>query len=152
FVIAFSAVFSFATRRSDTLLAAQLTVDHMKCFRFESPVFAGNAADVESSLATRYGWNVRIPPSSAADGVELVGARRCLYADGAIPHILYRVHGRNVSLYLLPGVSRSAAQVVALGHESRIWSRGDTTYVLVLPEDGRAEMTAAARYVMREVH
>lgn len=150
-VFAFSAVFAFATRQSDTLLAAQLTADHLKCFHMSSPVLAGTAAQVESALASRYGWNVHIPPSSPADGVELVGARRCLYADGAIPHVLYRVHGQDVSLYMLEGVSRSAAEVVALGHESRIWSRGHTTYVLVLPAR-EPELASAARYVMREVH
>ena len=150
-VFAFSAVFAFATRQSDTLLAAQLTADHLKCFHMSSPVLAGSAAQIESALASRYGWNVHIPPSSAADGVELVGARRCLYADGAIPHVLYRVHGHDVSLYMLEGVSRSAAEVVALGHESRIWSRGDTTYVLVLPER-EPGLASAAQYVMREAH
>ena len=150
-VFAFSAVFSFATRQSDTLLAAQLTADHLKCFHMSSPVLAGSAAQIESALASRYGWNVHIPPSSAAEGVELVGARRCLYADGAIPHVLYRVHGHDVSLYMLEGVSRSAAEVVALGHESRIWSRGDTTYVLVLPER-EPGLASAAQYVMREAH
>lgn len=146
-----SAVFSFATHRSDTLLAAQLTADHVKCFHTSSPVLAGTAAQIEATLAQRYGWDVHIPPSSPSDGVELVGARRCLYADGAIPHVLYHVHGQDVSLYMLQGVNRTAAEVVALGHEARIWSRGNTTYVLVLPAR-EPSLTSAAQYVMREVH
>ena len=151
-VFAGSAVFSFATHRSDTLLAAQLTADHVKCFHLSSPVLAGTAAQVESSLASRYGWNLHIPDSSAADGVELVGARRCLYADGAIPHVLYRVHGQDVSLYVLNGVSHAAAAVMALGHESRIWSRGNTTYVLVLPAQQPPAIASAAQYVISQVH
>lgn len=151
-VFAGSAFFSFVTRRSDALLAAQLTADHVKCFHLSSPVLAGTAAEVESSLAARYGWNLHIPDSSAADGVELVGARRCLYADGAIPHVLYRVHGQDVSLYVLNGVSRTAAAVMALGHQSRIWSRGNTTYVLVLPAQQPPAFVAAAQYVISQVH
>jgi anti-sigma factor RsiW len=148
-----TALFSLATQRSDTVLAAQLTADHSKCFK----LFAGessataDAARLEQMLADRYGWDVHVPPSSAADGVELVGARRCLYADGRIPHVMYRVNGRNVSLYMLEGVERRDADVTSFRHRSRIWSRGATTYVLVSPVDG-GDMTTAVRYVMEEAH
>jgi len=148
-----TALASLATQRSDTLLAAQLTFDHAKCFK----LFAGegsanaDAARLEQMLADRYGWDVHVPPSSAAAGVELVGARRCLYADGRIPHVMYRVNGRNVSLYMLEGVARPDADVTSFRHRSRIWSRGATTYVLVWPV-GSGDMTTAARYVMEEAH
>ena len=148
-----TALFSLATQRSDTLLAAQLTADHAKCFK----LFAGegsataDAARLEQMLSDRYGWDVHVPPSSAAEGVELIGARRCLYADGRIPHVMYRVNGRNVSLFMLEGVARDDADVTSLGHRSRIWSRGATTYVLVWPV-GSGDMTSAARYVMEEAH
>ena len=148
-----TALISLATQRSDTLLAAQLTADHAKCFK----LFGGegsataDAARLEQMLADRYGWDVHVPPSSAAAGVELVGARRCLYADGRIPHVMYRVNGRNVSLYMLEGVERRDADVTSFGHRSRIWSRGATTYVLVWPVGG-GDMTTAARYVMEEAH
>jgi anti-sigma factor RsiW len=148
-----SAVFSFATHRSDVVLAAQLTADHAKCFK----LFAGEGAPdadaihLEQMLSDRYGWDVHVPPSSAADGVRLVGARRCLYADGRMPHVMYRVNGQDVSLYMLEGVTRAQADVVALGHRARIWSRGATTYVMVSHGDA-GEMDAAARYVMQEAH
>ena len=142
---------SIATHRSDTVLAAQLTADHMKCFRVfarpDSP--SVDARDVEERLENQYGWDVHVPPSSPADGVELIGAPRCLYADGAIPHVMYRVHGQDVSLYMLEGVQRPPAEVMALGHHSRIWTRGATTYVMISsapPQD----FARAARYVMKE--
>ena len=78
-------------------------------------------------------------------------ARRCLYAEGRVPHVLYRVNGQDVSLFLLEGVVRNDSDVTALGHRSRIWSRGGTTYVLVGP-DGAADLTTAVRYIMREAH
>src|SRR5690606_36865278 len=51
-------VFSLATKQSDTLLAAQLTADHAKCFSLfadaESPV--ADPARREQMLLDDYGW------------------------------------------------------------------------------------------------
>lgn len=151
-VLTFSAtaLFTLATRRSTTVLAAQLTADHSKCFRLFGPEEASSdVARVERMLSGRYGWDVHVPPSSPADEVELLGARRCLYGDGLVPHVMYRVRGQEVSLFVLHGTARSEAELVTLGHRARIWARGSTTYVLVSP-DADGGMTRAARYVMRE--
>jgi anti-sigma factor RsiW len=146
-------VFSLATHQSDTLLAAQLTADHSKCFGLfagpESPI--ADAGRLEQMLLDDYGWDVKVPPSSPAVGVQLIGARRCLYADGRIPHVMYRVNGQDMSLFMLNGVARNDADVSALGHRSRMWSRGGTTYVLVAPT-AAGELTDAVRYIMREAH
>jgi anti-sigma factor RsiW len=150
FVFTASALFSLATHRSDALLAAQLTADHSKCFRLFAPPDASgvNARDVEQMLADQHGWDLHVPPSSAAEGVQLIGARRCLYADGRVPHVMYRVNGQDVSLYMLEGVTRPPADLVSLGHRTRIWSRGATTYVLV-SRASAGEMASATRYVMQ---
>jgi anti-sigma factor RsiW len=76
-----SAIFSLATRRSDAVLAAQLTADHSKCFKM---FVAGNppvmdAHEVEEMLVREYGWKIHVPPS--VDGLQLIGARRCLYDE-----------------------------------------------------------------------
>jgi len=146
-----SAFFSLATRRSDALLAAQLTADHSRCFKWFAPP-DGTSADaqtIEQMLAREYGWRVHVPATSAADDIQLIGARRCLYGDGLVPHVMYRVHGQDVSLFVLEGTARKAADLVTLGHRSQIWSRADTTFVLVSPTDAGG-MATAARYVMRE--
>jgi anti-sigma factor RsiW len=151
-----STLFSLATRRSDALLAAQLTADHVKCFTmFDSPDAPSlDAGIAERQLAESYGWNVRVPPSAPQVGVQLVGARRCLYADGSIPHVMYHVNGEQVSLFMLEGVQRPPADVAVLGHRSQIWSNGGTTYVLV--SSGSAGNTAAIanymKYVMQDAH
>jgi anti-sigma factor RsiW len=149
-----SAIISLATRRSDAVLAAQLTADHTRCFRAfvatDSPPGL-DAREVEAELTARYGWHLHVPPSSSADGVQLIHARRCLYADGRVAHLLYRVNGQDVSLFALEGVARKAADVAAFGHRSRIWTRDDTTFVLVSPSEGRA-LDSAVRYVMQEAH
>jgi anti-sigma factor RsiW len=151
-----STLFSLATRRSDALLAAQLTADHLKCFKvFDSPDTPGiEASAAERQLADAYGWNVRVPPSEPQSGVQLVGARRCLYADGSIPHVMYHVNGEHVSLYMLEGVTRAPAEVTMLGHRSQIWSQGTTTYVLVSSTSAGNLATIAnyVKYVMQDSH
>ena len=144
-------LFSLATHQSDAVLAAQLTADHAKCFRFfargDSP--DDDAHRVEQMLDRDHGWDLHVPPSSPADDVHLIGARRCLYADGRVPHVMYRVNGHDVSLYVLDGVTRPAADLVSFGHRSHIWTAGRRTYVLVWPV-AAGDMTAATRYVVAE--
>jgi anti-sigma factor RsiW len=146
-----SAFFSLATRRSDALLAAQLTADHSKCFKVIGPPdrISADPRNIERVLAEQYGSNVHIPSSSAADDIQLLGARRCLYGDGIVPHVMYRVHGQDVSLFVLAGTERKPDDLVTLGHRSQIWSRNGTTFVLVSPA-GAEGLASASRYVMRE--
>lgn len=146
-----SAFFSLATRRSDALLAAQLTADHSKCFKVFGPPdgMSANVRNIERTLAEQYGWNVHIPSSSAEDDIQLLGARRCLYGDGFVPHVMYRVHGQDVSLFVIGGMERKPDDLVTLGHRSQIWSRDGTTFVLVSPA-AAGGLTNATRYVMRE--
>ena len=152
-IITAATLFVLATRRSDVLLAQQLTLDHTKCFKLFASSDPGgvDAHVIEAMLADRYGWNVRVPASSAAAGIVLIGARRCLYASGSIPHVMYRVHGQDVSLFMLDGETRRSVDVETLfGHESRMWSRGDMTYVLVFPR-GNADLETTTDYVMARV-
>ncbi len=147
------ALLKMATARSNTVLAAELTADHVKCFSFFSNR-TGRAADartVEAMLRARYGWDVHLPPSSEADGLRLDGARKCTYVDGPIPHVMYQAHGQDVSLFILEGVTRPSADVTTLGHRARIWSRGRNTYVLV-SSAAAGTLSDVVGYVQREVH
>jgi anti-sigma factor RsiW len=146
-----SAFFSLATRRSDALLAAQLTADHSKCFKLLGPPdgTSADASGIERMLLEQYGWKIHVPSSSTEDDVQLIGARRCLYGDGLVPHVMYRVRGQDVSLFVLPGTARKADDLVTLGHRSQIWSRDGTTFVLVSAADAGG-MARASRYVMQE--
>jgi anti-sigma factor RsiW len=146
-----SAILAVVTRRSDGVLAAQLTADHSKCFKlFGPPSGAGaDARSVERLLAEQYGWMVHVPSSSDDHGIELLGARRCLYGDGVIPHVMYRVHGQDVSLFVLPDTARNAADLVTFGHRSRVWTRGTSTFVLVSSQ-AAPDMASAVRYVIEE--
>ena len=83
-------------------VAAQLTLDHLKCFSlFEEP--AGlSPAEVQTILKARHGIDLRLPAGKEAEGLTLVGGRRCLYLDGTVAHLLYRKDGVQVSLFVLP--------------------------------------------------
>ena len=150
-VFAAAAALFVATQNSNTLLAAQLTADHTRCFRRHVAEGARpiDAAQVEAELAREYGWNIHVPPSRGDGAVQLVHARRCLYGEGRMPHVLYRAGGEDVSLYVLEGDSRRAADVAAFGHRSRIWTRGDTTFVLVSSLAAQ-NVDDAERYLMQE--
>jgi hypothetical protein len=140
-LFALSALFSFATHRSTTLLAAQLTVDHLKCFGLLGPeIVAAEPSEIEAVLFERFGWRLQLPGSSEDGTVELLGARRCLYADGTLPHVMYRAHGQDVSLYMLNGPDTAPVDVVTLGHRSHIWSRDGLTFVVVAPDGAMAEV------------
>jgi anti-sigma factor (TIGR02949 family) len=144
-------LFSIATRRSDALLAAQLTADHVKCFEVFEPGEGGpaDATRVAHDLESRYGWAMRVPPTSG--DITLIGGRRCLYAEGTMPHVMYRArNAAPVSLFRLDGVSRPPADLTALGHRCRIWSRDGYTYVLVMPDRETPEMTRLVSYVQAE--
>ena len=151
-VFAGAAALALASRRPGALLAAQLTADHRRRFRGVPPDAPTlDAGAVEGMLRDRYGWDLRIPPSSGADALRLVGARRCRYIDGRIPHLMYRVNGQDVSLFILDGVARAEKQVTTFGHQARIWSRGTMTYVLVSSAEGD-DIDRAAGYIRQEVH
>ncbi|HXH23603.1 MAG TPA: hypothetical protein VNI78_00050, partial [Vicinamibacterales bacterium] len=62
-----------------------------------------------------------------------------------------RAGGRDVSLYILEGVTREPADLVAVGHRSRVWSRDATTYVLVWPA-AAGELVRAVEYLVSEAH
>ena len=146
------AVFTLATQRSNTVLAAQLTADHDRCFRRITPPDGGlDAASEESRLADEYGWDIHIPPSSTADGIKLVGARRCLLTHGGVPHLLYDVNGHEVSLYVFEGVARPHGEVSTFGRRSRIWSSGPSTFVMVSPAEA-GELTRAVSYLQQAAH
>jgi len=152
-VLTASAVVSLVTRRSNAVMAAQLTADHSRCFRLFAPPEGTtvDAAAIERLFREQYGLDIRVPPSSPEEGIELIGARRCLYGDGLVPHVMYRVRGQDVSLFLLNQSSRREAEIVTAGHRSQVLSGNGRTFVLVAPEaaDGMARV---ARYVMQGAH
>lgn len=118
------------TGLSPTVLAAQLTIDHVKCFAVHDADAPVDARVSEEQYARDYGQKIRLPQVAAA-GLQLVGVRRCYCGDGAAAHAMYRLNGRPISLYMMPDASRARASADVFGHDAVIWTNQNTTYVLL---------------------
>jgi anti-sigma factor RsiW len=135
------------TDKSARVMAAELTADHVKCFAMNSVLHTHDAPTaVESSMISGFGWQMRLPDEPARAGLELVGARPCLYGEGKVAHIMYRHQGRPVSLFMLPNASRSRELVEVFGHQAAIWCVGNRTFVLISREPKR-EVEQMASFV-----
>jgi hypothetical protein len=146
-VLAIVAAIYFLTASSTTTLAAQLTLDHVKCFTLTGDPNVPIRVDaVEEQLRERYGWSVDVPGDSETNQLRLVGGRRCLYGEGTIAHVLYRHNGAPLSLFMLPDDVRSSEIVEVMGHAAIIWSQNGRTFVL-LGAEPRSEMEKIARYI-----
>jgi anti-sigma factor (TIGR02949 family) len=118
------------TRWSPTVLAAQLTLDHVKCFavhRTDQPIEPRSG---EVQYARDYDRQVTLPRIEVA-GLQLVNVRRCFCGDGNAAHAMYRLDGRPVSLYIIPDATRARAFAEVFGYDAIVWSRQNTTYVLL---------------------
>jgi len=135
------------TDRSVRVLAAELTADHVKCFGLNRLLGTHEAASVvEGSIGSSFAWPLHLPEGPERAGLELVGARPCLYGEGRIAHIMYRHNGHPVSVFMLPKTSRAEALVDVMGHEAAVWSIGDRTFVLIAREP-RGEVERMASFV-----
>jgi hypothetical protein len=97
-------------------------------------------------MFSSFGWLPHLPEQPERAGLELVGARPCLYAEGKIAHIMYRHQGRPVSIFMLPNATRSRELVEVLGHQAAIWCVGNRTFVLIAREPKR-EVEQMASFV-----
>ena len=141
-------VFYGMTNRLEAAFVAQLTTDHAKCFIEAEPGSSIDARAAEAQLADLYGWDIRVPPASRAEEMELVNVRRCVSADGYMAHLLYTRQGRPVSLFVLPGTAHREQLLEIMGHDAVVWSEAGQTYVLV-GQEGPVEIDKVAAYVRR---
>ncbi len=141
------AVVYLITESSSRVMAAELVADHVKCFSVNRVLHTQQQASiVESALASTFGWQTRLPAHPQQVGLELIGARPCLYGEGRVAHLMYRHNGRPVSVFMLPGARRANELVEVMGHEAAIWSSGNRTFVLVAREP-RDEVEQIASFV-----
>ena len=95
------------TDRSNRIMAAELVADHVKCFGLNRVLSTQQQASiVEGAMASSFGWQMRLPERPQQIGLELVGARPCLYGEGRVAHIMYRHNGHPVSVFMLPRTVR----------------------------------------------
>lgn len=131
------------------VLAAQLTLDHVKCSKFNSGRATGSPVQLATYWREQYGWPIRVP-EGFNDRLRLSGLRRCASSDGTTAHIMYTHYGRPLSLFIARDSERAARAIDVLGHEVVVWSAGDRTYVLVGKEP-RAEMETLAAMIRKDL-
>lgn len=121
------------TGRSNVVLAAQLALDHLKCFAIDGHDHGQvlSVAEAEAELLHDYGWQLSVPQTAGSDQGRLIAVRRCIYGDGRAAHLLYRVDGEPVSLFILPGLERPTDQLSLLGHDEVVWNTNGRTFMLV---------------------
>ena len=141
-----------ATVRSTAVLAAQLALDHLKCFTIDGDADGQPiaSADAEATLLRDFDLSVTVPASLSSERLDLLAVRRCLYGDGRAAHLLYRVNGEPVSLFILPGLTRPAAELSLFGHDEVVWTQGDRTYMLVARAGLASELGRVASYLRTE--
>ncbi len=140
------------TETSATVMAAELTADHVKCFAMNALLGTHETPTaVEAAMLGGFGWNVHLPANPTQAGLELVGSRPCLYGEGKIAHLMYRHEGRPVSLFMLPKTTRTEQVVEVFGHEAKIWCAGNRTLVLIAREP-RKDVERLAEFVQASLH
>jgi hypothetical protein len=151
-VLAVAGVFFYGLSETEAL-AAQLAVDHVKCFEFASPpTLIPDARTLSREWSSARGWTLNVPESEPVEQLELLGIRRCISAEGLTAHVMYKWRGQPLSVYVLnseqPRVGPVPRLVERLGQEAIIWSKGGRTYAVVTR--GRpSEIEHVALYVQR---
>jgi hypothetical protein len=141
-----------ATVRSTAVLAAQLALDHLKCFTIDGDADGEPIAkaDAEAALRNDFDLSVTIPPPIPSERLELMAVRRCLYGDGLGAHVMYRMNGEPVSLFILPGLTSRPAELSLFGHDEVVWTQGDRTYMLVARGGSGNDLARVASYLRTE--
>jgi anti-sigma factor RsiW len=151
-VLTIAGIFLYGLRSAGgEALAAQLVVDHVKCFEFApAPTILPDARSLSREWSTVRGWNVKVPEGVANEELQLIGMRRCLSTQGPTAHVMYRWHGQPLSVYVLNNDSKQIGPTPHLierfGQEAIIWSARGRTYAVVAR--GRAsDVEHVAQYV-----
>lgn len=143
-VLATGGVLLYGLTGIPTVLAAQLTLDHVTCFAFRDVDAPVDVDASERDYAREYSREIRLPRMAMAE-LQLVGVRRCLCGEGPAAHAMYRLRGRPLSLYVIPDARREQATTGAFGHGAIMWSNNVATYVLVGNESAEELAAVAAQ-------
>jgi anti-sigma factor RsiW len=135
-VLAVAGVFLYGLNGGTEALAAQLAVDHVKCFEFsKQPTVLPDATTLSREWSAARGWTIKIPATTELEGLELLEMRRCISTQGQTAHLMYRWRGQPLSVYVLNShaarVGPDPQIVDQLGQEEIIWSKGGRTYAIV---------------------
>lgn len=140
------------TGQSSVVLAAQLALDHVKCFFIDGDLHAEpvTAAEAESTMRRQHGWSVPVSETGGVGDSRLVSVRECLYGEGMAAHLLYRVGETPVSLFVMPDDSHAVARVSLLATDTVSWHQNGHTHMLVGPAGSRTTLDSMARHLQLE--
>jgi anti-sigma factor RsiW len=150
-LLAVAGVFLYGLKGGGEALAAQLAVDHVKCFEFApAPTIVPDARALSREWSAVRGWTLKVPEAAASEELQLLGVRRCISTDGFTAHVMYTWRGKPLSVYILNNdrarVGPTPQLVERFGQEAIIWSAHGRTYAVVAR--GRpADVEHVARYV-----
>jgi anti-sigma factor RsiW len=155
-IVAVAAAFIIGVNDKVEAIAAQLTLDHVKCFQFAPERLKHiDAATAAHQWAEKQGWAIAVPDSSPSADLELLGVRRCAMSSGRVAHVMYMWRGHPLSMFVVPramtGLPDRQEFVEKFGHEAVIWSGKDRTYVL-LARARPAELAPVIGYVRQTAH
>ena len=131
-------------QRLEAAFAAQLAIDHDKCFMSREDVAPGFDREQAEGLAREHGLEVALPHESGQ--FDLVDVRQCLYDGGDMVHVLCEWHGQPVSLFVVPNRSCRERVLEIVDHNAVTWADDDNAYVLVT-DRGSVEVGEVATYV-----
>jgi len=145
-------VLPVVTGQSSVVLAAQLALDHVKCFLIDGDLHATpiSAADAEATMRRQQGWSVPVSETGGVDDSRLVSVRECLYGEGMAAHLLYRVGDTPVSLFVMKGSAHAVAPVSILASDTVSWHQNGHTHMLVGPAGSRTTLDTMARHLQVE--
>jgi anti-sigma factor RsiW len=151
-VLAVAGIFVFGVNRE--AVAAQLALDHLKCFDVVGEEGTKDPKTAEANWLARRGWTIGVPPSSPELDLELVGVRRCFSTDGAAAHCMYRWRDQALSVFIMPHATDDVASAQRatqrFGQDAIMWSSGGRTY-LVVTRRRSAGLEAVTGHIRRHV-
>jgi anti-sigma factor RsiW len=141
-VLAASVFALFGWGSSVETYAAQLALDHIKCFQFPPDAVQADVDVLARHWLAANGWPIKVAAPSRPAQLELVGLRRCGSTRGRVAHILYRWQGKPLSVFVMNGRADEAdgrselaahdhEAVRKLGEQEIIWSERGRTYAVV---------------------
>lgn len=122
--------------------AAQLAVDHVKCFQFlPEASAAADATLMGRTWQEANGWSLKVAASSRDEQLQLIGIRQCGSTKGRVAHIFYKWRDQPLSVYVLNGTVDRASKsaqghdqyepVARFGENTIIWFQRGRTYAVV---------------------
>jgi len=130
-LIAVGGAFVYSVNHPVEVLAAELAVDHMKCFKLQDTSAAPDAAELARTWRRERGWTIPVVTGIPEDGIHLVGLRRCLTSEGQMAHLLYMAGDKPLSVYVWRQVVAPPGDLEVMGQRAVIWASNGRTFAVV---------------------